>query len=87
MTNRQKIKRSTDKLLGEAVSHMKRKIVKALQSGVLDTEGWNEDVNGMILPKIILIAILENEANQYKAEGTSFEKEVKKEVANLKLFL
>jgi len=41
----------------------------------------------MILPKCIVVAVLESEADQYKATGTSFEKEVKKEVRNLRCFI
>ena len=51
----------------------KKNIKKALTCGALDTEAWDEKNAPMILPKIIAIAVLESEANQYKAEGTPFE--------------
>jgi hypothetical protein len=41
----------------------------------------------MILPKQIIIALLEDEAEQYKGVGTRFEKEIKKGSKNIKLFL
>ena len=41
----------------------------------------------MILPKCILTAILENEARQYTARGTNYEKQMKKEVKNIQYFL
>lgn len=62
-------------------------IKKAVNSGALDIEGWEPDQNPMILPKIIAIAILENIAEGLKGKGTSFEKQVKKEVKNLKCFI
>jgi len=74
-------------MLEYANKDMIKKITKALNSSAIDVDGWEPDNNPMILPKIILIAILETEAEQYKATGTCFEKQVKKEVKNLKLFL
>lgn len=84
---KQKIQFHTERLLAEAYAHAERAINKALNSGALDIDGWDADIDPMILPKIIVITLLENEADQYKATGTSFEKRVKKEVANLKRFV
>ncbi|MDO6737062.1 hypothetical protein [Wenyingzhuangia sp. 2_MG-2023] len=86
-SNKQKIEALTKEMLKEATKQMQSKIKKAIESGSLDTDNWSEKNNKMILPKIILIAILENEADQYKATGTRFEKEVKKEVKNIKYFI
>lgn len=72
-------------MLGRAVSAMVTNIKKAINSGALDIEDW--DVNSTILPKVVTIALLEDEAEQYKCRGTSFEKKVAKEVKNLKCFL
>jgi len=41
----------------------------------------------MILPKCIVIALLQNESRQYSGRGTSFEKRVKREVKNISYFL
>ena len=41
----------------------------------------------MIIPKVIVAALMESEATQYNARGTSFEKKIKKEVKNLRYFL
>lgn len=86
-SNHQKIKKIVKDILNEANKEMHKKIDKAIQCGALDIDSWDENSNPMIIPKIITIALLENEADQYKAGGTSFEKEVKKESKNLKLFL
>lgn len=63
------------------------RIDKAIKSGALDIESWEPTSRPMILPKIIVTAILKRESQQYDAKGTSYEKEVKKEVANLMCFI
>ena len=74
-------------MLKNSLKEMEAKIDKALNSGALDIDNWDENSNSMILPKVIVVAIMETEADQYKGSGTSFEKEVKKEVRNLKCFI
>jgi hypothetical protein len=73
------IKNSQDSLL--------ELVEKALNSGAIDVDSWDENHNKMILPKCIVVAALESEADQYKGTGTCFEKEVKKEVRNLRYFI
>jgi len=85
--NRAKIKALALQMLKNSQREMEAKIDKALNSGALDLDEWDENSNSMILPKIIVKAIIEDEADQYSAKGTAFEKEVKKEVTNLKCFL
>jgi hypothetical protein len=87
MSNRNKIKALAIQMLQQSQKEMEAKVEKALNSGALDIDDWDENSNPAILPKCIVIAIMEDEADQYKAKGTSFEKEVKKEVANLKCFI
>jgi hypothetical protein len=87
MTKKSQIEAHVKNMLEYAKKKMEQQITKALNSGAIDVDGWEPDNNPMILPKIILISILETEAEQYKATGTCFEKQVKKEVKNLKLFL
>ena len=41
----------------------------------------------MILPKTLLVALLENESTQYLGKGTDFEKKVRKDANNIKYFL
>ena len=86
-TKKKKIKALAKKMLKNSLKEMEAKIDKALNSGALDVDNWDENSNSMILPKVIVVAIMETEADQYKASGTSFEKEVKKEVKNLKCFI
>lgn len=74
-------------MLNESHEAMIKKIDKALNSGAIDIDSWDESHNPMILPKCITTAIMQNESAQYEGKGTSFEKEVKKEVRNIRYFL
>ena len=87
MDNKEKIKEFTEQLLEQSIPHMKEKIEKALKCGALPISSWDENINPMILPKIILCAVLAEEINQFNCAGTCFEKQVKKEVKNLSCFL
>jgi len=87
MENKEKIKELALEMLERSFEIMKTKVDKALKSGAVDIDGWDGSHNFMLLPKSILIAILEDEADQYKATGTSFEKQIKKEVKDIKYFL
>lgn len=84
---KKKIKDLAVEMLTNALPKMEELVEKSLNSGALDIDSWDLNNNPMILPKTIVIAVLETEAEQYKANGTSFEKEIKKEVKNLKYFL
>jgi len=84
---KKKIQAIAKQMLENSHKLMVKKLEKALMSGALDIDNWDENSNKMIIPKIIVIAIMEDEADQYKANGTSFEKEVKRGVENLKCFL
>ena len=85
--NKAKIKELAVEMLKNALPHMEELVEKALNSGAIDPDSWDENSNPMILPKCIVVAVLESTADQYKATGTSFEKEVKKEVRNLRCFV
>jgi hypothetical protein len=82
-----KIKSIVLEMLNESHEAMVKKIDKALTCGAIDVESWSESNAPMILPKCIVIAILQNEATQYDGKGTSFEKQIKKEVSSLRCFL
>lgn len=84
---KEKIKGLVSDMLKESYEAMLKKIDKALNSGAVDIDKWNDKINPMILPKCIVTAILENESTQYLGIGTSFEKEVKKEVKNIRYFI
>ena len=86
-SNKEQIAELVKEMLTESHEAMLNKIDKVLNSGCVDTESWNEYNSPMILPKCIVTAILQNESTQYEAKGTSFEKQVKKEVRNIRCFL
>jgi len=81
-----KIKSLAEDLLKESFDNMIKKVEKALNSGAIDVNSWNENTP-MILPKCIVTAILQDESMQYEGKGTSFEKQIKKEVKNIRYFL
>ena len=87
MENSDKISKLANEMLDESIPHIRKMIERALRSGAIDVEGWDEENKPMILPKTILIAALESEADQYRPTGTSFEKEVNKEVKNIRYFI
>jgi len=82
-----KIKSLTEDMLKESFGAMIKKIEKALNSGAIDVDSWDENYNPMILPRCIVTAILQDESTQYEAKGTSFEKEIKKETKNIRYYL
>ena len=82
-----KIKSLTEDMLKESFASMIKKVEKALNSGAIDIDSWDENNNPMILPRCIITAILQDESTQYEGKGTSFEKQVKKEVKNIRYYL
>lgn len=86
-SNKEQIAELVKEMLNESHEAMIKKIDKVLNSGCVDVESWSKDNSPMILPKCIVTAILQNESTQYEGKGTSFEKQVKKEVKNIRYFL
>ena len=84
---RNKIKELTEELLSDSFAAMVKKIDKVIYSGVINIDSWDEDCNPMTLPKCIAIALLQDESRQYDGTGTSFEKQVKKEVTRIRYLL
>ena len=84
---KEKVKSLVSYMLKESYEAMISKIDKALNSGAIDIDNWDEKNRPMILPKCIVTALLEQESTQYTGSGTSFEKEIKKEVKNIRYFL
>lgn len=82
-----KLRSITTDILYQSYMNMIDNIGKLLKSGAIDVDSWDEKVNPMILPKCMVTAILQNESHQYEGKGTSFEKQIKKEVNNMKYFL
>ena len=86
-TKENEIKELVIDMLNESYQAMIKNVDRVIKSGAIDIDGWDNKINSMILPKCIVTAILENESQQYQAKGTSFEKQVKKEVNKIKYFL
>ena len=82
-----KIKKLVSDMLKDSQKAMLKNIDKAINSGAIDVDDWDENISPMILPKCIVTAILEQEATQYDGSGTSFEKQIKKEVKNIRYFI
>ncbi len=74
-------------LLNQSHKMMLTKIEKALNSSAIDINEWDENYDKMILPKAIIMAVLQAEAESYNASGTRFEKEMKKTAKNLLHFI
>ena len=87
MTNKEKIKDLVLSMLKESHEAMIKKVDKALNSGAIDIDAWDENNAPMILPKCIVTAILQDESHQYDEKGTSFERTIKKEVKNIRYFI
>lgn len=86
-TNKEQIAELVKEMLNNSHEAMLKKIDKVLNSGCVDVGSWSRDNSPMILPKCIVTAILQDEATQYEARGTSFEKQIKKKVKNIRYFL
>ena len=84
MSKKDKIKELTVDMLNASNQKMIDNIDIILESCVMNIDDWDEKENKMILPKSIVIALLQNESNQYNCIGTCFEKEVKSMVNKIK---
>lgn len=84
MDKKEKIKALASDMLKESYEAMIKKIDRALASGAIDVDAWDEKSSPMIIPKCIVTAILQDESTQYEGKGTSFEKQIKSEVKNIR---
>lgn len=82
-----KIKSLVVDMLNESHEAMIKKIDKALNSGAIDVDKWDPADKPMIIPKCIVIAVLEDESMQFTGKGTSYERYIKKEVKNIRYFI
>jgi len=88
MTKKQKqIQTLANQMLKESYKKAKEQVVKALTSGAVDAEKWDENNGKMLLPKAIVTAVLLEEAGQYDGKGTGFEKQQAKEIKNIRHFI
>ena len=81
------IKLLAEDMLKESFNDMIKKVEKVLNSGAIDIDSWDKNNKPMIIPKCIVTAILQDELTQYEGKGTSFEKQIKKEVKNIRYFI
>lgn len=81
------IKQHVELLMEQSKNSMLENLNDLLKSGAIDIDKYDPKVNPMIEPKAIFIALMNEEINQYSAKGTSFEKQIKKEVKNLANFI
>lgn len=87
MNKKAKIKKLAIEILKESHKKSIEKVERALNSGAIDIESWDENNGKMLIPKSIVCAILIDESKQYDASGTSFEKKVKKDIKNIGYYL
>ena len=90
MTTKQKkakIKKLAAEMLKDSHKNALANIDRALNSGAIDIDAWDENNGKMLIPKAIVIAILEKEKWQYSPHNTGHEKTVNKQVKNIGYFL
>lgn len=87
MDNKEKIKKHVINMLNQSNTSMLVKLDSVLNSGAVDIDSWDENNAPMLLPKAIIIALLEIESLQYDAKGTGYEKQIKKQAKNIKYFI
>lgn len=66
--------------------NMLKSIERAIKSGSVDFDSFDPNAK-MVIPKTIMLAVLERESDQYKGKGTSMERKVRKNANNIKLFI
>jgi hypothetical protein len=74
-------------MINESKNAMKRDLVRVLNSGAIDIDAWDFNNAPMVLPKTIITALLKKESESYTGRGTKYEKEIKKNVANIRYFI
>ena len=82
-----KIKSLVAEMLQDSHEAMLKKLDTVFNSGCIDADGWDEKSSPMVLPKSIVTALLESESVQFSGRGTCHEKQVKKEVRNIRYFI
>ena len=87
MNKKKQIKKLVVDILQESNKSMIKNIDRILNSGSVDIESWSDTDKPMILPKCIVVALLQNESTQFECKGTSFEKHIKKEVKNIRYYI
>ena len=82
------LRKIVSEMIDDSAKQAKGEVLdRIFKSGCIDVESWQPDNAPMHLPKCIVVALLNHEAEQYSARGTSFEKRQKKEVKNISYFI
>ena len=81
------IKKLAIQLLKESFEKAKKQVDRAINCGAIDIDAWSTDSSPMLVPRAIVTAILLDESTQYNARGTSFEKQMKKDVQAIGIYL
>lgn len=82
-----KIKSLVVDMLKQSNKAMTDKVDNLLKSGAIDIDNWDESNAPMVLPKCIVMALFDQEISQYSGRGTGFEKQIKKQIRNIRYFL
>ncbi len=77
----------TKTILQASHDAMIEKIDKVINSSAVDIDSWETNKNPLVLPMCIANALLQIESDQLNLSGSSFEKQVKKEVRNIRRFI
>lgn len=89
MTRKQKekaVRKLTYAILYEAYLSAREAVSRAVNSGAINIDSYDEN-HRMVLPKSIAAAVLEIEVRPLKGIGTSYERQVKKNIKNIKHFI
>jgi len=85
MTKKEQVKKLVSEMIQESAKSMESKIDHLLSSGCIDIESWDIKQNPMVLPKTIVVAMLERESKQYRHPSKT--REQNKDIKNYSYYL
>jgi hypothetical protein len=65
MENKEKVKALVIEMLNDSHKAMLKNLETIINSDSIDLDNWDEKYTPMLLPKMIVTALLENDAKQY----------------------
>ena len=71
-------------MLSDCVDRMKKDVKKIISSSAVRHDDWDEDNDPMLLPKSILIAVLEGNAEQYLCKLSPYSIIIRKDANKIK---
>lgn len=86
-SKKEEIKLLVKEMLLDSYEAMTKKVERAVNSGAFSLEDWEKNNAPMIIPKCIVAALLEQESQQYEGRGTGREKQIKKQIRNIRYFI